>query len=126
MNEIVSGILMFFGATWLLLAAIGVLRMPDLFTRMSPATKGSTLGVTCMMLAVAVYFQDLSVTTRALSAVVFFFLTAPITAHMISRAAYFVGTPLWEKTIIDELRGNYDQDTHELGTGGPARDTKQE
>jgi multicomponent Na+:H+ antiporter subunit G len=103
---------MLIGATFLLLAAVGVVRMPDLFTRMQPATKAATLGITCMLLAVAVYFGRVGVTTRALVGIAFFFLTAPVTAHLVGRASYFMGIPRWPGTIIDELRGQYDPLTH--------------
>jgi monovalent cation:H+ antiporter-2, CPA2 family len=63
---------------------------------------------------VAVHFGELGVATRAVATVIFVFLTAPVAAHMIARASYFVGVPLWEGTIIDELRGHYDQRTHRL------------
>jgi multicomponent Na+:H+ antiporter subunit G len=114
MIEIVTTALLLIGASFLLLAAIGLLRMPDLFTRMSAATKGTTLGVGCMLLAVGVYFPGIGITTRALAAIGFFFVTAPVAAHMIGRAAYFVGVPMWEGTVRDELRGRYDPLTHEL------------
>jgi multicomponent Na+:H+ antiporter subunit G len=114
MNDLISHVLMLIGAILLLLAAVGVLRMPDLFTRMQPATKGTTLGIACTLLAVAVHFDDSSVTTRALAAIAFFFLTAPVTAHLIGRASYFVGVPLWDGTVIDELRGRYNPLTHDL------------
>lgn len=115
MNELLSTALLLVGASLLLLAGVGVVRMPDLFTRMSAATKASTLGIACMLLAVAVHFPDIGVTTRALAAIAFFFITAPVAAHQIGRAAYFVGVPLWKGTIRDELRGLYDPRTHELG-----------
>ena len=114
MNEVVAYVLLLFGASFLLLAAVGVVRMPDLFMRMSAATKAATLGASCMLLAVAVYFSGIGVTTRALAAIAFLFLTAPVAAHMIGRAAYFVGVPLWEGTVCDELRGRYDPTTHAL------------
>jgi multicomponent Na+:H+ antiporter subunit G len=114
MSEIVSSVLMLVGASFLLLAAVGIVRMPDLFTRMQPATKAATLGITCMLLAVAVYFGRIGVTTRALAAIAFFFLTAPVTAHLVGRASYFVGVPLWNGTILDELRGHYNPLTHTL------------
>jgi CPA2 family monovalent cation:H+ antiporter-2 len=105
---------MIIGAAFGLLAAAGVVRMPDLFMRMQAATKASTLGIGCIVLAVAVHFGELGVTTRALATITFVFLTAPVAAHMIARAGYFVGVPLWEGTIIDELRGHYDRRTHRL------------
>ena len=114
MNEIFTAALTLMGAAFGLLAAAGVIRMPDLFMRMQAATKASTLGIGCIMLAVAVHFGEVAMTTRALAAICFVFLTAPVAAHMIARASYFVGVPLWEGTIIDELRGHYDRRTHRL------------
>jgi CPA2 family monovalent cation:H+ antiporter-2 len=114
MNEIISSALMIIGAAFALLAGAGVVRMPDLFTRMQAATKASTLGIGCMVLAVPIHFGELGITTRALATIIFVFLTAPVAAHMIARAAYFVGVPLWERTIIDELHGHYDRRTHKL------------
>jgi monovalent cation/proton antiporter MnhG/PhaG subunit len=114
MSEALSAALMLVGAAFALLAGAGVLRMPDLFMRMQAATKASTLGMGCIVLAVAVHFGELGVVTRSVATVIFVFLTAPVAAHMIARASYFVGVPLWEGTIIDELRGHYDRRTHRL------------
>lgn len=104
MSDIITAILIVVGGIFMLLAGIGVLRMPDLFMRMQAATKAATLGVGCMLLAVAVHFGDMAIVTRALLVTAFVFLTAPVAAHMIARAAYSVGAPLWEGTLVDELR----------------------
>ena len=95
------------GTAFTLLAAIGILRMPDVFMRMQVATKAATLGVACVALAAAVHFGDLATTARALLIVLFLFLTAPVAAHTIGRAAYVAGARLWEGTIVDELRGRH-------------------
>ena len=104
MNDIVAGILLLIGGLAMLLAGFGVLRMPDLFMRMQAATKAATLGVGCTLLAVAVHFGELGVTTRSLLIIAFLFLTAPVAAHVIARAAYSIGVPLWEASLYDELR----------------------
>jgi len=104
MSERVGAALLVFGALFMLLAGLGLLRLPDLFMRLQAATKASTLGVACMLLGAAIHFQDLAVTTRALLTIAFFFLTAPVGAQMLARAAYAVGVPLWEGTLTDELR----------------------
>lgn len=114
MSNVISAILLISGSLFLFLAALGLVRMPDLFTRMQAGTKASTLGVALMLTSVAVEFQELRVATLVGAGVVFFFLTAPVAAHIISRAAYFVGVPLWERTLVDELRGQYDLRTHIL------------
>ena len=108
-------VLLVVGAVLTLLAALGVVRMPDVYSRMQSATKASTLGVGCTMLAVAVDFADLAITTRAVLIVAFVFLTAPISAQMIGRTAYYVGVPLWKGTTLDELR---DHDGRQTNTSG--------
>ncbi len=119
LNDAATLLLLFVGSAFLLLAAIGVMRMPDVFSRMQAATKAATLGAACMLSAVAVHFDDFGVTIRALLVVAFVFLTAPVAAHVIARAAYFIGVPLWEGTTVDELRGRYDSQTHTLASGFP-------
>jgi multicomponent Na+:H+ antiporter subunit G len=118
MSEFAYITLLVIGALFLLTASIGVLRMPDLFTRMQTATKAATLGISCVLLAVAIYMNDFGVAIRAVLTIAFFFLTAPVAAHMIGRAAYFIGVPLWNGTIVDELSGHYDRRVHKL-TGAP-------
>jgi multicomponent Na+:H+ antiporter subunit G len=61
-----------------------------------------------MLMAVAIHFGQLTVITRTVLVTAFVFLTAPVAAHMIARAAYAVGTPLWQGTIADELRDRQD------------------
>ncbi|MPZ76451.1 MAG: Na+/H+ antiporter subunit G [Deltaproteobacteria bacterium] len=114
MKEVITSLLMLGGAAFAFLAAVGILRLPDLFSRMQAATKCSAFGVTCVMLAVSVHFAELGIVTRAIMTIIFVFLTAPVAAHMIGRAAYFIGVPLWEHTVTDELKGRYDMRTHAL------------
>jgi multicomponent Na+:H+ antiporter subunit G len=118
MSEIVMTALLIVGGAFLLLAAVGIVRMPDLYSRIQAATKAATLGVGCIILALAIHFEDLGITVRALLVIAFLFITQPVAAHMIGRAAYFVGVPLWEHTIMDELRGRYDAATHSLESPG--------
>ena len=116
MTEAITSFLLILGAGFMLLAAIGILRMPDLFTRMQAATKTSTLGAGSMFLGVAVFYGDLGIVSRSILVIAFMFLTLPVSAHMIARAAYFDGVPLWKGTIVDELSGEYNPDTHELSS----------
>lgn len=114
MGAILSSTLIVIGVVFMLLAAVGLVRMPDLFTRMHATTKSTTLGVGCLMLGVALHFGDLAIAARALAIVAFVFVTAPVAGHMIARAAYFSNTAQWEGTVSDELSGRYDEQTHTL------------
>ena len=96
--------LMLLGAMFMLLAALGILRMPDMFLRMQVTSKAATLGIACVFIAVALHFGDLGLTMRALLVVLFTFLTAPVGAHALGRAAYLEGEPLWDGTVLDEMR----------------------
>jgi multicomponent Na+:H+ antiporter subunit G len=112
--EIIAFGFMLVGAIFTFIAALGVVRLPDLFMRMHANTKSATLGVGFIMVGAAVYFSDVTVTTRALAVILFLMITAPISSHLLARAAYFSGIPLWEKTLSDDLRGHYDLKTHQL------------
>ena len=120
MQDVLTGGLMLTGALFMLAGSLGVLRMPDLFLRMSASTKAATLGTSALLIAVAVHFGEIGVTTRALATIVFLMLTAPVAAHMLGRAGYFVGVKLADATLIDELAGNYNLETHILDSCEPA------
>lgn len=92
------------GTAFVFLAGLGVLRMPDLYLRISVTTKAATLGIGLILFGAAIHFSETSVTTRILAIILFLLLTAPVSAHLIGKASYFVGTPLWHKTVIDELK----------------------
>ena len=126
MAESVSLILLLWGAIFMLLAAVGLMRMPDLFMRMHSSTKSATLGAGCIMLGAALFFNDFAITVRALAIVAFLFSTAPVAAHMIGRAAYLSGVPLWEGTLSDEMRGCYDEVTHVLASSSRPHDKADE
>jgi multicomponent Na+:H+ antiporter subunit G len=102
------------GAVLMLIAALGLVRMPDLLTRMHATTKAGALGSGLMVLAVAFHFGQTDIVARAVAVVIFIILTAPIAAHAIGRASYFVGVPLWEGTVKDELKNRYDAKRHVL------------
>ena len=102
------------GSLFVLLAAIGLLRMPDLFTRMHPSSKAATLGTVLMLIGTALYFKDGAIAVRALLICLFLFLTAPVASHIIARAGFLSGVPLAEETAIDELSDRYDPETHHL------------
>ena len=91
------------GILLMVVAGIGLLRMPDLLTRMHASSKAGTLGAALVLLAVAAHFGDAAIWVRVGVVIVFLLLTAPIASHVIARAAYRSGVPLSDETVIDEL-----------------------
>lgn len=103
MRDTLVALLLGGGAFFTLVAAIGVVRMPDIYIRLSAASKASTLGAGLILTTVALFFDSAAVTGKVVAIIAFTLLTAPVAAHMLGRAAYFSGVPLWEKTVRDEL-----------------------
>ncbi len=101
--EVFIFVLMILGALFMLVAALGILRMPDVFTRMSCNAKSVTIGLGFLLFAFMLHFRELGVGSRALATIAFIALTIPVASHRIGRSAYLSGVSLWEGTIRDEL-----------------------
>ena len=114
MTDWIAALLLLAGSLLMLLAALGALRMPDLLMRMHATTKAGALGSGLIMLAVAMFFGSAEVWARVLAIIAFIMLTAPVAAHMIGRAGYFVGVPLWGRILRDDLKGRYNQENQTL------------
>ena len=104
MIDIITAVFWLAGSAFALLAAVGVLRMPDVFTRMQASTKASTLGLGCLLLGAALQMGDLASFIQAASIGAFVLLTTPVAGHVIARASYFAEVPLWKGTVLDERK----------------------
>jgi multicomponent Na+:H+ antiporter subunit G len=91
------------GLIFCLLAAVGIVRMPDIYTRMQASTKAGTLGIAFIIVAVAIHFGDAITALQAGLIIAFLFLTAPIASHLIARSVYFYGKRGWEAGALDEM-----------------------
>ncbi len=104
MREAVVLLLLALGTFFSLMGALGLVRFPDLYARLSATSKAATLGAGSFLLAVAVHFGGAAVIGISLATIAFLFLTMPVAAHVIARAAYEKNVPLWEGTLCDERR----------------------
>ncbi|CAN5921559.1 monovalent cation/H(+) antiporter subunit G [soil metagenome] len=101
--DVVVSVLLLAGCLLALLAAVGLHRFPDLLCRMHAATKPATLGLLFIALAVGVTVTSQGSVVKLLLVVILQFLTTPVAAHMVGRAAYRSGIPLSDLTTLDEL-----------------------
>lgn len=99
----VVSVLLLAGCLLALLAALGLHRFPDLFCRMHAATKPATLGMLLVAVGVGVTTISDGSFSKLLLVVVLQFLTIPVAAHMVGRAAYRSGSQLSDLTVMDEL-----------------------
>lgn len=106
--QLLITVLLIAGATVMLLAAIGLHRFGDTFLRMHAATKSSTLGVGCIMIAVALYFDDPLITAKVITLGVIYFFTAPTGAQVLSNAIHIARFPVVRETWVDALRKSRD------------------
>ncbi|MEO8419445.1 MAG: Na+/H+ antiporter subunit G [Methylophilaceae bacterium] len=88
-TEFTVSALILLGAAFALLGSVGLARLPDFFTRLHGPTKATTLGVGAMVLASAIYFTTTQpgVSLHEIAVMVFLFITAPVTAHLLAKAA---------------------------------------
>ena len=103
MTDIVTALLLIIGGIFAFVASVGLIRLPDTLIRMHAATKAGALGSGLIFLGLAFFSKAPGTTLRALAAVLFLLLTAPVAAHLIGRAAYCSRVNLWHKTWIDEF-----------------------
>jgi len=99
------------GTLFTLVAAIGVVRLPDLYTRMHAASKAGAVGGGLVLLAVALLCFDVGVAMRAIIGVVFLLLTTPVAAHLLARASYRSSDQLPANMVCDDLKSSSEQNS---------------
>jgi multicomponent Na+:H+ antiporter subunit G len=103
-RDVVSSVLLLAGVFLSLVAAVGLVRLPDVLSRMHAATKPATLGLLLICIGAAVRMPDGADAVKLLLVAAFQFLTAPVAAHMIGRAAYRSGAGALDQLVVDDLR----------------------
>lgn len=104
------------GVAFGLSGAVGILRMPDLYTRIQCSSKNVTMGAIPLLIALAI--AEGPVTNfggRALAVAVLLLIFNPVASHALGRAAYRRGVPMWEGSVIDQPREGRDDSR----AGGP-------
>ncbi|MBO8156000.1 MAG: Na+/H+ antiporter subunit G [Bacillaceae bacterium] len=104
MIEIIISLLLMIGTFFIVSSSVGILRFPDVFTRLHAATKSATLGVASILIAAFLFllFDANIISGKLILGIIFVLLTSPVSGHMISRAAHHSGVKLWEGSIKDD------------------------
>ena len=93
------------GAVLALIAAIGILRFPDLLTRMHSATKPQVLGLLLILLGLGLRLRDPGTIGLLAMVALFQLVTSPIASHMVGRASFRAGQVRRDDLVVDELSG---------------------
>lgn len=102
MRDVLSAALLLTGVLLAVVAALGLVRLPDVLSRMHAATKPATLGLLLVTVGAALRMEQQEDAVKLLLVAAFQLLTAPVAAHMIGRAAYRSGAAA--QLVVDELR----------------------
>jgi multicomponent K+:H+ antiporter subunit G len=91
-TELITGFFLIVGAVFLLVGSIGLFRLPDFYMRLHGPTKASTLGIGAILMASITFFsfKESGISIKEFLIILFIFLSAPITANMLSKAALHV------------------------------------
>ena len=107
--ELAGAFIVLLGSVFLLLGAIGLLRMPDSFTRIQAGTKASTLG-TLLSLSGFIFIIP-EWWSKLLILIIFIILTNPVSSHILAKAAHRIKIPLSDKTVVDQYEDIDDEDS---------------
>ncbi|TNC18294.1 monovalent cation/H(+) antiporter subunit G [Georgenia sp. 311] len=101
--DVVAAALLLGGSLLAFIAGLGIVRFPDLLSRMHAATKPQVLGLMLLMTGLGIELRNFTAGVTLLLVVAFQLVTGPISAHMLSRAAYRTGKVDSSTLLVDEL-----------------------
>jgi multicomponent Na+:H+ antiporter subunit G len=101
--DVVAAVCLVIGALLTLVAAIGILRFPDLLTRMHSAAKPQVLGLLLILLGLGLRLRDPATIGLLALVALFQLVTSPIASHMVGRASFRAGQVRPELLVVDEL-----------------------
>lgn len=107
---VVGDVLIGIGVALMVLAGLGILRLPDVFSRMHAGTKAASLGLVCILGGTCFLLPHPVTIVKLVFALIFQLVTSPVAAHVIGRGAYRSGVELWEGTLYDELGRDVQKD----------------
>ena len=100
-REIVGMVCIGVGLFFDFCGCLGLVRLPDVYNRLQAATKCVTFGTCSIMLGALCILGPTAAGVKALLCIVFIALTAPVSAHALSRGAHAAGVKLCDKSIVD-------------------------
>lgn len=102
--SLMTQILLLLGSISMLLAAVGLLRFPDFYTRAHAGTKAASLGAGLILIAAVLPISNADIAVRVWLTIFFVFLTVPVAGHLLGRSAYLRGLKQWPGGNHDEWR----------------------
>ena len=114
--EIIGAFLILIGSIFLLLGALGLVRMPDVYNRIQAGTKASTLGTFLSLFGLVLVIPEWW--GKLILLIIFILITNPVSSHVLARASYCIKVPLFKKTVVDQ----YEEDAEKFFNGNKNND----
>lgn len=103
---VVSDILLGLGLFFIAVAAVGLLRMPDFYSRAHAVSKTETMGLGLLMLGLALHEGASLVSLKLVVVVAFVFLANPVGVHLLTRTAFRLGVLPWTREAGERTPGS--------------------
>ena len=104
MNEIIGMVFIIVGLGFDFFGCLGLIRLPDVYNRLQASTKCVTLGTCGILLGLLLFKGFTAAGIKAILCIIFIILTAPVSAHALSRGAHKSGVKLWDKSVCDKYQ----------------------
>ena len=101
MTELIASLVILLGSLFLLLAALGVVRMPDSYNRIQTGTKATTLGLILVLIGIGIYHPGWVL--KLILLIYFVLISNPASSHALARAAHRLGVFKTDATVVDDL-----------------------
>jgi multicomponent Na+:H+ antiporter subunit G len=115
MSSVLGTACIAFGLAFSLVGCIGVIRFPDIYTRLQAATKCITLGTCGFLVGTLILAGWGMIATKCAVCMLFILITSPTAAHALARGSHAFGVKLWDKSVVNK----YEED-HLPGTDRPS------
>ena len=114
--ELIGAILILIGSIISVISAVGIIRFHDIYSRAHAATKTTTLAVLITLVGTFIYIwlSESYISVRLMLGIIFVFITAPVSGHLVLRSAYRANVKLAEETAEDELAPALKRKNHSI------------
>lgn len=102
MTSIIGLVFISIGLFFDFIGCLGLVRLPDVYSRLQASTKCITMGTCSILFGVFLIHGLTAAGIKALLCILFLILTSPVSAHALARAAHKSGVKLWEKSVVDK------------------------
>jgi multicomponent Na+:H+ antiporter subunit G len=109
MSEIISNVFIGIGVAFDFFGCLGLLRLPDVYNRLQAATKSVTLGTWSILFGIFLRYGFTPVGVKSLITIPLLFFASTVAAHALIRGSYIFGIKLWDKSVIDDYKNEWNR-----------------